>query len=39
MYMAGIFLLRNHDEISVRTPSQSLLHRSSATTYMGIHMV
>ena len=38
-HMAGIFLLRQGDEISVRTSAQSLLHRSSATTYMGLHMV
>ncbi|KAK7090089.1 tumor necrosis factor ligand superfamily member 14-like [Littorina saxatilis] len=39
VYMAGIFLLRDKDEISIRTHSQSLLRRSPATTYMGMHMV
>ncbi|KAL8593583.1 hypothetical protein ACOMHN_024286 [Nucella lapillus] len=38
-HMAGIFLLRQNDEVSVRTYSQSLLSRSPATTYFGLHMV
>ncbi|KAK7499224.1 hypothetical protein BaRGS_00009484 [Batillaria attramentaria] len=39
VYMAGIFLLHEKDEISVRTASHSLLHRSPATSYMGIHLL
>lgn len=39
MYMAGIFLLKEGDEISVRTDSHSLLRRSSASTYMGVHLI
>lgn len=39
IYMAGIFLLREGDEISVRTDSHSLLHRSPASTYMGVHLI
>ncbi|XP_076435778.1 lymphotoxin-alpha-like [Babylonia areolata] len=39
MHMAGVFMLRPDDEISVRTSSQSFLHRSGATTYLGLHMV
>lgn len=39
MYMAGIFLLKPEDEVSVRTPHQSLLARAPTATYLGLHMV
>ncbi|XP_076454365.1 uncharacterized protein LOC143289259 [Babylonia areolata] len=39
LYMAGLYLLRKGDEVSVRAYSHRLLTRSSATSYMGLYMV